>query len=71
MKVTLIRPTANALSAKFDEIVRDASDLAIIAVKRDGSIVYLINDNLTQGAALVGALEIAKADLIASQFDDV
>ena len=67
MKITPIRP-ANKLSAKFDEICTEASDIAIVAVKKDGSIIYLLNDNLTQGAALIGALEIVKADIVASQF---
>ena len=70
MKVTPINSRANALSAKFDEIVAEASDIAIIAVKRDGSVVYLLNDNLKQGAALIGALEIAKADIVSYQFSE-
>lgn len=71
MKVTPIRPNVNALSARFDEIVKEASDIAIVAVKPDGTVLYLLNDQLKQGAALIGALEIMKADIVAAQFEDL
>lgn len=53
-----------ALSDKFEEAMDGAVDVCMVTVKADGSIAYLLGDDIRQAAALVGALEIAKADII-------
>lgn len=53
-----------ALGVRFDEVMSGAVDVCLVTVKADGSIAYMLGDDINQAPALVGGLEMAKQDII-------
>lgn len=53
-----------SLGAQFDDVMNGAVDVCLVTVKADGSVAWLLGDELSQAPALVGALEMAKQDIV-------